>query len=95
MLLFILDNTTEVILNRGPNGLGLSLSGGIVENKPIEILDIYPNQPAALSGQLNIGDIVLSINDVSMHNRNVRVINYVQFLQKKKIMQKAYAKYLL
>ncbi|CAF3345077.1 unnamed protein product [Rotaria sp. Silwood1] len=52
--------------------VGLSLSGGVAESRPVEIIDIYPNQPAALSGQLNIGDIVLSINDVSMHNRNVR-----------------------
>ncbi|CAF4521118.1 unnamed protein product [Rotaria sp. Silwood1] len=66
------ENTFEVFLNRGPNGLGLSLSGGVAESRPVEIIDIYPNQPAALSGQLNIGDIVLSINDVSMHNRNVR-----------------------
>ncbi|CAF2336069.1 unnamed protein product [Rotaria sp. Silwood2] len=66
------ENTFEVYLNRGPNGLGLSLSGGAAENKPVEMIDIYPNQPAALSGQLNIGDIVLSINDVLMHNRNVR-----------------------
>jgi len=69
----ILENTFEVILNRDQNGLGLSLSGGIAENKPIEITNIYPNQPAALSGQLNIGDVILSINDVDMYNRNVRV----------------------
>ncbi|CAF3983151.1 unnamed protein product, partial [Rotaria sordida] len=68
------ENTFEVYLNRGPTGLGLSLSGGVAENRPVEIIDIYPNQPAALSGQLNIGDIVLSINDVTMHNRNVRDI---------------------
>ncbi|CAF3479645.1 unnamed protein product [Adineta steineri] len=66
------DNTFEVLLNRGHNGLGLSLAGGIAENKPIEIIDIYENQPAALSGQLDVGDVVLSINDVAMQNRNVR-----------------------
>ncbi|CAF0725358.1 unnamed protein product [Adineta ricciae] len=66
------ENTFEVLLNRGQNGLGLSLSGGSAENKPIEIIDIYPDQPAALSGRLKIGDVILSINDVIMHNRNVR-----------------------
>jgi hypothetical protein len=72
-VIIILDNTFEVILNRGQNGLGLSLFGGLAENKPIEIIDIYQNQPAALSGRLEIGDVILSINDVLMHNRNVRV----------------------
>lgn len=63
-------------LNRGQSGLGLSLGGGIAENKPIEIVAIYPNQPADLSGQLEVGDIILSINNVSMHNRNVRVSEF-------------------
>ncbi|CAF4359567.1 unnamed protein product, partial [Adineta steineri] len=71
-VIIIIDNTFEVLLNRGHNGLGLSLAGGIAENKPIEIIDIYENQPAALSGQLDVGDVVLSINDVAMQNRNVR-----------------------
>lgn len=62
-----------MILNRGQSGLGLSLAGGVAENRPIEINDMYPNQPAALSGQLEIGDVILSINDVLMHNRNIRV----------------------
>ncbi|CAF3235917.1 unnamed protein product [Rotaria socialis] len=70
----ILDNTFEVLLNRSPTGLGLSLTGGTAENKPIEVLDIYPNQPAALSGRLNIGDVILSINSITMHNKNVRDI---------------------
>jgi C-terminal processing protease CtpA/Prc len=71
--MLILGNTFEVMLNRGHSGLGLSLSGGLTENKPIEIIDIYENQPAALSGRLDIGDVILSINDVPMYNRNVRV----------------------
>lgn len=61
------------MLNRGHHGLGLSLSGGSSENKPIEIIGIHADQPAAQSGQLRIGDVLLSINDVVMHNRNVRV----------------------
>lgn len=60
-------------LQRDQNGLGLSLGGGISENKPIEVIDIYPNQPAALSRQLKVGDIILSINDIPMYNRNIRV----------------------
>lgn len=67
------ENTFEVNLQRGQNGLGLSLGGGISENKPIEVIDIYPNQPAALSRQLKVGDIILSINDIPMYNRNIRV----------------------
>ena len=77
-----LENTFEVLLNRGQSGLGLSLSGGSAENKPIEIIDIYPDQPAALSGRLKIGDVILSINDVIMHNRNVRVCHSLRSRQK-------------
>ena len=68
-----LENTFEVNLNRGHAGLGLSLSGGLAENRPIEIIDIYRNQPAAQSGQLEIGDVILAINEHPMYNRNVRV----------------------
>jgi C-terminal processing protease CtpA/Prc len=68
-----LENTFDVSLIRGQNGLGMSLVGGSTEKKPIEIIEIYPNQPAALSGRLRPGDIILSINDIPMHNRNVRV----------------------
>lgn len=60
-------------LNRGHGGLGLGLAGGSSENRPIEVIDIYANQPAALSGQLEIGDVILSINNTPMYNRNVRV----------------------
>jgi C-terminal processing protease CtpA/Prc len=73
----ILGNTFEVTLNRGHAGLGLSLAGGLAENKPIEIIDIYDNQPAALSGRLEIGDVILSINDVVMYNQNVRVCSFL------------------
>ncbi len=78
-IIIILENTFEVNLNRGQTGLGLSLSGGIAENRPIEVVDIYQNQPAALSGQLEIGDVVLSINDIVMHNRNVRVCSFNKY----------------
>ena len=71
--LLAVENTFEVNLNRGHAGLGLSLSGGLAENRPIEIIDIYRNQPAAQSGQLEIGDVILAINEHPMHNRNVRV----------------------
>lgn len=75
-LIIILENTFEVSLNRSSNGLGLSLTGGIAENRPIEVLEIYPNQPAALSGRLNRGDVILSINGATMRNRNVHVCLY-------------------
>src|SRR5690349_20782913 len=84
--MIILENTFEVMLNRGQAGLGLSLSGGLAENKPIEIIDIYPNQPAALSGRFEIGDIILSINDFVMLNRNVRVCLFYLYKQNKSIL---------
>lgn len=60
-------------LTRGENGLGLSLTGGQNENRPIEVSEIYRDQPAALSGQLRTRDVVLAINNVSMVNRSVHV----------------------
>lgn len=73
MFCFPLENTFEVTLNRGQKGLGLSLSGGTTENRPIEVNDIYPNQPAAQSGRLQLGDVILAINGTPMYNRNVQV----------------------
>ena len=84
-----LDNTFEVTLNRGQSGLGLSLSGGLAEEKPIEINDIYPNQPAALSNRLHIGDVILAINDVPMHNQNVRVGHYFLDWNEKQVIDDA------
>lgn len=69
----VVDNTFEVVLHRGHSGLGLSLTGGLAENKPIEIAEIYAKEPAALSGRFHVGDIILSINDVLLYNKNVRV----------------------
>ena len=86
----ILDNTFEVTLNRGSTGLGLSLSGGLVENKPVEIVDIYPNQPADLSGQLNVGDIILSINNIPMHTRNVQVCLYYSYQDEENSFSRIY-----
>ena len=71
--MFFLDNIIEVNLTRDPKGLGLSLSGGLAEGQPITITDIHENQPAARSGKLEVGDVVLSINDTPMHERNVQV----------------------
>ncbi len=56
-----------------------------MENRPIEIVDIYPNQPAALSDQLEIGDVIISINDTAMYNRNVRVCSFYYYNDKTKV----------
>ncbi|CAF4306414.1 unnamed protein product [Rotaria socialis] len=43
-------------------GLGISIKGGRENRMPILISKIFPNLPAAQSGQLHIGDAILSVN---------------------------------
>ncbi|CAF4657309.1 unnamed protein product [Rotaria sp. Silwood1] len=43
-------------------GLGISIKGGRENRMPILISKIFPNLPADQSGQLHVGDAILSVN---------------------------------
>ena len=56
----------EVTVIKNSRGLGLSMTGGIESTSPwaglVRIKKIYPQTPAWLCGQLQIGDIILEAN---------------------------------
>ncbi|GJQ67391.1 hypothetical protein Trydic_g8270 [Trypoxylus dichotomus] len=57
------DIRTVVVKRKPGQGLGISITGGREHGVPILISELEPNGPAALSGQLYIGDAILSVND--------------------------------
>ncbi|XP_020898984.1 disks large homolog 1-like [Exaiptasia diaphana] len=63
----------EVHLIKGPQGLGMSLTGGEMGgNGPIYIKRLVPGGSAALSGQLQVNDILLQVNGKSMERLSYR-----------------------
>ena len=54
----------KVVLDRSQTGFGFGLRGGQDHNLPFFILRVAQNGPAAKSGDLRVGDIVESINQI-------------------------------
>lgn len=65
-----LESTFVVKLAKGSRGLGLSVTGGIEGGGSwpglIRIKRLFPHQPASACGLLNVGDLVLEANGVSL-----------------------------
>ena len=63
---FITATLFEVTVIKNSRGLGLSMTGGIESSAPwpglVRIKKIYPQTPAWLCGQLQVGDIILEAN---------------------------------
>lgn len=57
------DVRTVIVKRKAGQGLGISITGGREHGVPILISELEPNGPAALSGQLYIGDAILYVND--------------------------------
>lgn len=57
------DVRTVVVKRKTGQGLGISITGGREHGVPILISELEANGPAALSGQLYIGDAILSVNE--------------------------------
>lgn len=61
------------MLERGNSGLGFSISGGtdnphIGDDPAICLTKIIPGGAAAVDGRLEINDVILKVNDVSVVN---------------------------
>lgn len=62
------DNTLEVTLKKGANGLGFSfIMCGLDPPTPdfgslVRVKQLFPGQPAQQSGQIQEGDVILAIN---------------------------------
>jgi len=61
MFKYFSESTFQVTLQKSSRGLGLSVSGGGTAG-PIRVKRLFPQQPAALSNKLQIGDILLAAN---------------------------------
>nr|XP_022902241.1 uncharacterized protein LOC111414998 isoform X1 [Onthophagus taurus] len=57
------DIRTVVVKRKPGQGLGISITGGREHGVPILISELEENGPAAISGQLYIGDAILCVND--------------------------------
>ncbi|XP_065157800.1 multiple PDZ domain protein-like isoform X4 [Atheta coriaria] len=66
----LLETTFAVSLAKGSRGLGLSVTGGIDSGGSwpglIRVKRLFPHQPAAVSGVLNVGDLILEANGVAL-----------------------------
>lgn len=74
----VAESTFSVSMSKGSRGLGLSVTGGIDSNGSwpglIRVKRLFPHQLAAASGQLNVGDIILEANGVTLTG----LTNYVR-----------------
>ncbi|GAB1866909.1 PTN13 phosphatase [Camponotus japonicus] len=59
------ESTFRVTLQKSSRGLGLSVSGGGTAG-PVRVKRLFPQQPAALSNKLQIGDILLAANGIPL-----------------------------
>lgn len=58
--------TKEIVIEKGPDGLGFSIVGGfesIHGNLPICVRKVFDKGAAALDGRMKEGDILLAVND--------------------------------
>ncbi|CAK1553489.1 unnamed protein product [Leptosia nina] len=72
-----------VRVRRSPHlGLGISVTGGREHGVPILISELEAGGPAALTGQLYVGDAILAINDVDLtqacHKEAVQALQSVK-----------------
>jgi len=67
------DLPFEVYLAKGQSGLGMSLTGGD-NGAPICIKKLVPGGSALLSGQLQVNDIILQVNNKSVDQMTYREV---------------------
>lgn len=64
------SRTKEIIIEKGPDGLGFSIVGGygsVHGNLPICVRKIFDKGAAALDGRLREGDILLAVNGTELN----------------------------
>jgi len=59
----------RVVVYKSHNeGLGISITGGKEHGVPILVSEVHPHMAAWRSGQLFVGDAILSVNEVDIRN---------------------------
>lgn len=68
-----------ILLHRGSEGLGLSITGGADHRAPIIISAIHPGKPADKFGGLYVGDAIVVVNDIDLrglsHAEAVKILS--------------------
>jgi len=68
-----------ILLHRGSEGLGLSITGGADHRAPIIISAIHPGKPADKFGGLFVGDAIVMVNDIDLrglsHGEAVKILS--------------------
>ena len=57
-----------VELHKGPTGLGMNLKGGMDENLPIIVREVFPGGVAHKSGKIFPGDVIIEVNNDSFES---------------------------
>lgn len=66
------DNVFEVCLLKNTSGLGFSFSREEnIPNEPlgssmVRVKKLFPGQPAAESGRINVGDVIMRVNQTAL-----------------------------
>ncbi|XP_065912668.1 exchange factor for Arf-6-like isoform X2 [Dysidea avara] len=59
---------TRAVEDSGRETFGFSVSGGGVGKLPVVVWEVTPGLPAALSASVNVGDVLLAVNDEQLDN---------------------------
>lgn len=76
---FSLDNTFEVKLFKNSSGLGFSFSREDnlipeqINASIVRVKKLFPGQPAAESGKIDVGDVILKVNGASLKGLSQQV----------------------
>ena len=85
----------ELKRSNSKEGLGISITGGREHGVPILISEIHPNGPAEKSGNLLVGDAILSVNKIDLkevlHSDAVELLSNIV---KKKYIFKIYSMFI-
>jgi C-terminal processing protease CtpA/Prc len=70
-MIFVVSESTFVVkLTKSSRGLGLSVTGGIDSGGSwpglIRIKRLFPHQPASACGLLNVGDLIIEANGITL-----------------------------
>lgn len=76
---FSLDNTFEVKLFKNSSGLGFSfsrednLTPEQINGSIVRVKKLFPGQPAAESGKIEVGDVILKVNGAALKGLSQQV----------------------
>ena len=79
LILFFPENTFEVKLLKNSSGLGFSFSreDNVIPEQMntsiVRVKKLFPGQPAAESGQIDVGDVILKVNGASLKGLSQQV----------------------